>query len=147
MSDNKPLSIDSASLSKAQALVAQMPGRVTQPRIAVCAALLAAGRPVCHQHLQVMNPDINRVSIYRVCEWLAEQGYVDVMTGKDGIRRYAWRHQDDSHHQHAHFHCDSCGRTECLEDIAAPRAQLPQGYQASTINVVINGQCAQCSQG
>lgn len=136
--------VSSTALQTATELVAHMPGRMTQPRIYVCAALLTAQRPVCHQHIHHMVPHINRVSIYRVCEWLAQQNLIDVVVGKDGIRRYAWRAQRDSHHRHAHFHCENCGHTECLEGVLAPQAILPEGYHTRSVTVVVNGICAHC---
>lgn len=143
--DPNTLTIEHDALALAQSLVTNLPGRITQPRIQVCAALITAGRPICHQHIHRMLPHINRVSIYRVCDWLALHDLLDVVVGKDGIRRFAWRNQHGDHHRHAHFQCENCGRTECLDEMAIPNAILPQGYQASTVNVVINGTCASCS--
>jgi Fur family ferric uptake transcriptional regulator len=52
-------------------------------------------------------------------------------------------------HRHAHFVCDDCGRTECLEETELPR-DLPanvkagRGYRVKYAELVLHGSCPNC---
>ena len=46
---------------------------------------------------------------------------------------------------HLHFHCTQCNETVCLTDRKIPQVNLPQGYMADDINLVVTGVCNKCS--
>lgn len=129
----------------AQQIVASLPGRVTKPRIAVCDHLMHAQRPLSHTELQQALPQINRVSLYRALDWLEAAGVANHLIGSDGIRRYLWQEREQQHDHHAHFQCQQCGSTECLEDMPVNQDLVPPGYQVSTMSLIIHGTCASCS--
>lgn len=132
---------------QARQLLSGLPGRVTMPRVAVCSSLMESNRPLSHAELQEQLPRINRVSLYRALDWLEAQGLCIHLNGSDGIRRYAWQRDDHGHgghDHHAHFQCQTCGTTECLEDIQVTNSKLPAGYQATGTTVIVHGQCPNC---
>jgi Fur family ferric uptake transcriptional regulator len=54
--------------------------------------------------------------------------------------------RDHHHHQHDHVHfkCSACGETNCLNQVKVSMPALPQGYEASEINLLIEGICPRC---
>ena len=133
-----------ASAVKARALLVDAPGRVTQPRIAVLAALLDADHPESHADLQRRLPDLDRVSLYRSLDWLCDQHLAFKLTGNDGVRRYGRSEAKHEHQAHPHFQCTRCGVTECLPQAAVPAPHLPRGYRLDGTDVIARGLCPRC---
>jgi len=48
--------------------------------------------------------------------------------------------------QHAHFHCEVCHRTFCLQEIPVPEVALPEGYTATSASYLIKGICPACAR-
>jgi len=46
---------------------------------------------------------------------------------------------------HIHFHCTNCDETVCLTDLKIPNINLPEGYIAENVNLVVKGVCEKCS--
>jgi Fur family transcriptional regulator, ferric uptake regulator len=134
----------------AQARLAALRQRVTTPRVQVLAALLAAQRPLSHQEVdQAVAGGLDRVTIYRVLDWLVAQGLAHRMAGEDRVFRYA--SGNDAHAAHGHFTCSSCGTVLCMGD-APQLAQLaarlvPKGATSRKVELNVFGQCARCAQG
>lgn len=117
-------------------------GRVTQPRREVLAALLQASGPLTHAELQDQLPHLDRVSLYRVLNWLSERSLIDPLAGDDGVRRYILHHDDAA--PHPHFTCDSCGKTFCLHDVEIDASPLPSGFKVARVSMLMTGTCPDC---
>lgn len=121
--------------------------RVTAPRVRILAMLLAEGAALTHQQVEArVNKahGIDRVTIYRVLEWLVRNGLAHrIATGER-----AWRFDavDPEHaHGHAHFQCNRCGSVVCLDEAQArPRVKLPKGYRSLEVELTVKGVCAAC---
>ena len=93
--------------------------RVTVARVQVLALLLREERALTHQQIEARlhrTHGTDRVTIYRVLEWLMKQGLVH----KVALGDRAWRFDaiDPGHsHRHAHFQCGACGIVTCLESV------------------------------
>lgn len=46
---------------------------------------------------------------------------------------------------HAHFYCESCHHTFCLNSTHIPMVQLPKGFSIQSVNYVVKGLCSDCS--
>ena len=121
--------------------------RVTRPRVAVLAALLAAEHALTHHEVGERvdrGLGIDRVTIYRVLDWLDQQGLAHKIAGDDRV----WRYNAAEHahaRAHAHFHCNRCGTVICLDEWeAAPQVGLPPGYLAHHVELTVKGICAGC---
>jgi len=121
--------------------------RVTRPRIEVLAMLLAAPRALTHHEIerQVNRAlGIDRVTIYRVLEWLTAHGLAHRISGDDRVWRFNAA-EDERTHEHAHFKCNDCGDVICLDKaIAARSVPLPTGYRTQEIELTVKGLCADC---
>jgi Fur family ferric uptake transcriptional regulator len=133
---------------QAEALIRGTGARVTAPRIEVLAALLAAERALTHQELEQRidrGRGMDRVTIYRVLEWLIGQELAHRIAGADRTWRFnAAGHAHDS--GHAHFQCNACSTVFCLEDAApGPAIRLPRGFRPQQVELTVKGLCAKCT--
>jgi Fur family transcriptional regulator, ferric uptake regulator len=90
----------------------------------------------------------DRVTIYRTLKTFLEKGIIHKVLDDEGVR-YAMCQdhcsEHDHHHDHIHFKCTECGQTNCLETVHIPAVQLPEGYRAHELNLLIQGQCPACT--
>jgi Fur family transcriptional regulator, ferric uptake regulator len=134
-------------LDRAEERVRRSGARVTRPRVAVLAVLLAARRALTHHEIErQVNRllGIDRVTIYRVLEWLVVSGLAHRISGDDRVWRFNAAEEEHAH-EHAHFKCNDCGDVICLEkSVAARSIPLPSGYRPQEIELTVKGLCADC---
>lgn len=145
-----------ARIPAAEAAIRATGGRLTQPRVAVLATLLASDHAISHWDVTdalAKHHPIDRVTVYRVLEWLVTIGIAHRIAGDDRVWRFMLNPQRNTgttkvHHQHAHFTCNGCGQTFCLDDIP-PKLdlRLPPGFKTVDIDLKLRGQCAHCAAG
>jgi len=136
-----------STLPAAQARIRSAGERVTGPRCAVLAALLDAESALTHHEIEAAlgkGKPVDRVTVYRVLDWLVALGLAHRIAGEDR----AWRFhasREASAGPHAHFTCSRCGRTVCLEDVAVPASvKVPRGYVPQGVELTVKGLCAAC---
>lgn len=91
----------------------------------------------------------DRVTIYRTLQTFEEKGIVHSIPTADNMVRYALCrdcNEDHHHDDHVHFICSNCNVTTCLDHVVSPQMDLPEGYIAQNVQVVIHGICNACSQ-
>ena len=128
--------------------------RLTQPRLVVLALMLASDHAISHQDVAsaiAAHHPIDRVTVYRVLEWLVEVGIAHRIAGDDRVWRFMLNHdrgkaRNGPSHQHAHFTCNQCGQTFCLNDVSSRlNVTLPDGFKPSEMDLKFRGACAHCS--
>jgi len=136
-------------LDLAEALVQRTGARVTRQRIEVLAVLLAAPRALTH--LEIENRanrtlGIDRVTVYRVLEWLTAHLLAHKIAGDDRVWRFnAAGDESERSHAHAHFKCNGCGEVICLDEVRAARGvRLPSGYRSQEVELTVKGLCVEC---
>ena len=122
--------------------------RLTRPRVEVLAVLLAAERALTHHEVESRinaSLGIDRVTVYRVLDWLSEKGLAHKIAGEDRLWRY--NAAEHSHSRaHAHFQCDRCGTVICLDEQEdALRVRVPRGFVSREIALTVKGHCATCA--
>jgi len=135
--------------SEAQALLAGRGARATRARIGVLAVLLGADEALSHHDVErrlARGHDIDRVTLYRVLEWLTAQGFAHKVASDDRVWRFsaAGHARGSTVHTHAHFECSDCGRVICLEEARVPSIPLPAGFRRREIEVTVKGTCDAC---
>ncbi|WMW80978.1 transcriptional repressor [Undibacterium cyanobacteriorum] len=134
--------------------------RVTTPRISVLSLLLLQQRAMSHTEMQEDLPEIDRVTLYRSLDSLAEAGLAHKIIGDDRITRFRFgtahstQHVNGQQsHQHGHFQCLRCAKVFCLEQApmidlieAQLRASLRPGFAAQSVEMTIKGWCDQCNE-
>ena len=148
--DKPPTTTHSSRATQAVALIRQSGSRLTSSRSAVLSLLLGADHAMTHQEitdaLSAALP-VDRVTIYRVLDWLVEQGLAHRIARDDRVWRFSVSREPHARtdHQHAHFACKQCGQTFCLDSVPAKVAvKLPAGYQSEAVELTIRGVCEHC---
>jgi Fur family ferric uptake transcriptional regulator len=137
-----------ASNQNAERLIRSTGERITAARVQVLAMLLAAPRALTHHEIEDgLDPAlaIDRVTVYRVLEWLTQQHLAHKISSEDRVWRFnAVPAEHDAHH--AHFRCTRCGEVICLQELPAKSLPpLPEGYLPEALEITIKGMCRACS--
>lgn len=122
--------------------------RVTNARIEILATLLKAEQALSHSEIEgrlTQASGIDRVTVYRVLDWLTEQKLAHKISGDDRVWRFNVISAGNEH-KHAHFKCTCCNRVICLDDLGRGwTPTLPAGYTPTEIDLTIKGLCNECS--
>ncbi|OSZ81226.1 Fur family transcriptional regulator [Chitinophagaceae bacterium IBVUCB2] len=90
----------------------------------------------------------DRVTVYRTLQTFVDKGIIHTIPTADNSIRYALCKDECSaghhHDHHIHFVCNNCSNTFCLDDVVTPEINLPKGYSASHVEVVVEGICKNC---
>jgi Fur family ferric uptake transcriptional regulator len=118
--------------------------RVTPARVRVLEELMGSGRALSHHDLEdaLGAAAMDRVTLYRVLEWLVERGLSCRTLGGDRVFRFSATRPGVGH---AHFECSGCGRVLCLAVPTPQAAGLPQGFRADSVALTVRGRCADCN--
>jgi Fur family ferric uptake transcriptional regulator len=122
---------------------------VTDSRKKILSLFLASKDALAHGDIEKKAGEkFDRVTVYRTLQTFVEKGIIHTIPSSDNSVRYALcKECEEGHHhdEHIHFVCNNCGRTICLDDVVSPKIELPEGYVAQEVQVVINGVCKDCS--
>lgn len=118
--------------------------RVTGARVRLLELLRGADTALSHAEIEerARNLVVDRVTIYRVLDWLVERGLAHRIAGPDRVWRFSTGASPTG--GHAHIHCTQCGRTVCMGEIAQPELRLPKGFKLESVELKVNGLCASC---
>jgi Fur family ferric uptake transcriptional regulator len=145
-------------LEQARDRVRATGARVTGARVRVLAVLMGADEALAHGDVQRLfergdAPELlDRVTLYRVLEWLVEAGLAHRVSGPDRVWRFSAHGDGEGHPQHAqhgHFKCRRCERMFCMK--ASPglsrtvRGMLPDGFSGDEVELTVLGLCAGCA--
>jgi Fur family ferric uptake transcriptional regulator len=119
----------------------------TEARIAILKVLLETPRPLRQNQIskRLVNKTLNKVTVYRTLESLAEVGLVH----RAFMQKRAW-HFELAHHCtstqcHPHFTCLNCGEVHCLTGIPIPMTKSPyKGFVIYRQQVRLEGLCPAC---
>ena len=123
-------------------------GRVTSSRTRIFALLKSASFPLSHSKIETMlaqdEQPVDRVTIYRVLDWLADVGLAHKAADGQGVFRFSAADPDGEHAQHTHLRCTGCGGIFCLDTPPPPRPALPRGFRFGSMAIDIRGECPRC---
>ncbi|WP_124979860.1 Fur family transcriptional regulator [Nonlabens xiamenensis] len=90
-----------------------------------------------------------RSTIFRTLKTFEENGIVHQIEDGTGITKYALCEPgcncEIDQDLHLHFHCSNCDETVCLTEHKIPHINIPEGYVAEDVNLVVKGICEKCS--
>ena len=158
---------------QAESIFQQAGLKSTASRLAVVAVLANNNFQLTHQDLlKQLADNFDRVTLYRVLDWLLQHHIIHRIAGEDR----AWRFQLNANrpapiessnkkllstatvssrnisakkmlnqHSHAHFQCSQCGKIFCLDDVHPKlSSSIPAHFTVDTIELNIKGKCADC---
>ncbi|MFN9774918.1 MAG: Fur family transcriptional regulator [Burkholderiales bacterium] len=149
-------------LEQARERVRATGARVTGARVKVLAVLMQADEALTHTDVQrrLEQGDahelLDRVTLYRVLEWLVEAGLAHRVSGPDRVWRFSAHGDGDGHGaheghgpQHGHFKCRRCERMFCMKASTrlarTVRGMLPDGFAGDEVELTVLGLCADCT--
>jgi Fur family transcriptional regulator, ferric uptake regulator len=136
-----------AHVPAAQGRIRAAGERLTASRAAVLALLLGSETALTHHEIEEAlkaSVPVDRVTVYRVLDWLVALGLAHRIPGEDRTWRFRAT-REPSHGPHAHFTCSRCGKTVCLDDVEVPPSvKVPRGFVAQGVELTVKGLCASC---
>lgn len=136
-------------------LITQAGLRPTKTRLAVLQVISEAKCALNHPEILEKLHKVDRVTIYRVLDWLTENQLIHKISGDNRAWKFQLSHStsyndalntaENNNHQHAHLHCENCGKVLCLHEIfpVLPQAVIQQ-YQIHQIEINLKGTCQEC---
>lgn len=122
---------------------------VTTPRLSVLELIASRASATSQPYLEKnINQEVDRVTLYRILKTFEEKGILHKIIDNQGTANYAMCKDNCTaghhHDEHVHFNCVHCNQLYCLRDFHLPALNLPQGYKAQSVNLLISGTCANC---
>lgn len=126
--------------------------RVTSCRRDVLKSFIERHEALSHSDLEEeLKDSFDRVTIYRTLKTFLDSDLIHKVLDDSGATKYALCSHDHtdskSHHphDHVHFKCEKCGKTNCIEEISLPTVRLPEGFVSKDVSLLIQGICNKCS--
>lgn len=92
----------------------------------------------------------DKVTIYRALDSFEKNGLIHQVPDKSNLIRYALCHEDEScstsghQHNHAHFICETCNSTYCVDNIKIPSIKHTNGFTIQSAKLILEGICSDC---
>ena len=142
---------DASPASAIESTIRGHGARVTPARVRVLGLLQSAPGPLSHGDIEKLlnkeeRPGMDRVTLYRVLDWLAESGLAHKAADGRGVFCFTLAEPGGAHKQHVHFRCTECGNIICLDMAQPSRPELPAGFRLTSAEMDIRGECADCTQ-
>lgn len=92
----------------------------------------------------------DRTTLFRTLKTFVKYEIVHKIDDGTGIAKYALC-EENCHCEvdadlHVHFRCKSCNETICLPNSKIPHIDLPTGFLAEEVNLVVTGTCDKCQE-
>lgn len=102
-----------------------------------------------HDLLDHFEGQYDKVTLYRTINTFEKKGLIHKIIDESGLDKYALCGDDCTeqvhNHEHIHFYCLKCGKTECLNEHIELNIRLPLNYAKKHSNFLISGICGACN--
>lgn len=92
----------------------------------------------------------DKATIYRALESFEKKGLIHRVPDKSNLNRYALCHEECAptkhDHNHAHFICNHCLKTFCIQAVKIPEIESMKGFQVKKSKLILEGKCANCEK-
>ncbi len=123
--------------------------RPTAMRILIYKFMAKKERAVTLTEIENAFGKADRATLSRTIRTFEAKSIVHQIDDGTGIPKYALCESDCNceveQDLHIHFHCNNCDETVCLTDHKIPMINLPEGYLAENVNLVVKGICEKCN--
>ncbi len=142
-------SYSGASTLAIESIIRATGARVTPSRVQILSLLQSEQVPLSHGDVEGLIrkddlPKIDRVTLYRVLDWLADIGLAHKAANLRGVFCFTAAKPNIEHARHVHFRCTSCGGVFCLDMPAPPSPKLPKEFRLTGVEMDIRGECPDC---
>ncbi len=92
----------------------------------------------------------DRTTLYRTLKTFVKYEIAHKIDDGTGITKYALC-EENCHCEietdlHVHFHCKLCKQTICLPKHKIPYINLPKGFMADDVSLIVTGICNKCNK-
>ncbi len=124
--------------------------RVTSMRKEVLSVFLnKKGTALSSKEIEHSLENADRITLYRTLKTFEENGVIHEAVDGSGTIKYALcdthcyghKHKDE----HAHFHCNKCDKTICVDEEIHKPISMPAGYIVDDMHIVLKGTCPDCT--
>lgn len=138
-----------SSLAELKSILRDKGARITSARIRVLGLLQSAHAPLSHGDIEGQlskdaYPEMDRVTLYRVLDWLTDIGLVHKAADSRGVFCFTAANPNVEHARHMHFRCTDCGSVFCLDMPPPSPPKLPKGFRLAGMELDIRGNCPNC---
>lgn len=119
----------------------------TAIRLLILKAIAEKNDVVSLADLETMLETVDKSTIFRTLTLFQQNHLLHTIDDGSGSLKYALCDDECEclpEQQHVHFHCNRCGQTFCLHDVAIPIIAVPKNFFIESINYVVKGICAKC---
>ena len=121
----------------------------TAMRLLVLQFLLNKKVAVSLTNIEEYFDNSDRTTLYRTLKTFVKNGVAHQIDDGTGIKKYAVCEENCNCEMdtdlHLHFHCTNCNETVCLTEHKIPHINLPEGFEAENVNLVVKGICDKCN--
>ncbi|AIY13884.1 Fur family transcriptional regulator [Cellulophaga baltica] len=136
-------------MNEIEKLFASKDIRITAMRLLIYKFLVQKETAVTLSDIENAFERADRTTLYRTIKTFEEKAIVHQIDDGTGITKYALCEQgcncEIETDLHLHFHCNNCNETVCLTEYKIPHINIPEGYMAEDVNLVVKGICEKCS--
>lgn len=136
-------------MNEIEKLFASKDIRITAMRLLIYKFLVQKETAVTLSDIENAFERADRTTLYRTIKTFEEKAIVHQIDDGTGITKYALCEQgcncEIETDLHLHFHCNNCNETVCLTEYKIPHINIPEGYMAENVNLVVKGICEKCS--
>lgn len=121
----------------------------TPVRVLVYRCLKDSEQPISLSDLEIRLESVDKSTISRTLSTFRKNHLLHSINDGSGSAKYelCTTHDHALHDdRHVHFRCENCGATICLNSVAVPRVELPEGYIGREISYMISGVCSSCAK-
>ncbi|HMI60982.1 MAG TPA: transcriptional repressor [Puia sp.] len=124
---------------------------ITEARVNLLALFTSENNGLTHAEIEkLLGGQASRVTIYRTLQTFVKTGILHCVPTANSLILYALGKIDHPGNatppDHAHFICESCGRTWCLEKIQVPPVELARGFVITKRDLILKGKCNHCKE-
>lgn len=92
----------------------------------------------------------DKVTIYRALDAFEHKGLIHRVPDKSNLTRYALCPSECNSHQHihnhAHFICNACNETYCIDEVLPPKVENVNGFHIKSTKLILEGVCSYCQE-
>jgi len=120
--------------------------RKTSLRIKMLSCFRESKRALSYADLeQKFGSSTDKSTLYRNLAVFEENGIIHRIKDQSRSAKFAFGPLIHPGHRHAHFICDQCNSTYCIEWSTVPENELPAGFKAESVEATVTGICGDCN--
>ncbi len=121
--------------------------KCTDCRSGILDALIQSDIALSEQEIKAaQGENHDRTTFYRSFKTLLEHGVLHKITIDSEAKYILTQDKEDKPEDHYHFYCLHCGKVFCMHSVPQKTLNLPEGFIAEHTDLIVKGQCAECTQ-